>query len=257
MFVKTAYSYGKATNVVDAGSIAFGSWVNNPHASNPNNPALGQAAGSAGHRVFVASTLERDILPVGSTTFSVFWEARTGGNTSYVFSGDANGDGGSRNDLIYVHRNTSEMNFEDFTSSGTTFTAAQQAAAWDAFIAQDPYLSEHRGEYVERGGAFLPMIYNMDVSIEQEISKAFAGTDNRLSIRADILNVLNLVNSEWGVGQTFTTNSPLIARGADANGEMKYRLRNLGSELISESFRPTAGLNDVWRLQLTARYTFN
>ncbi len=32
--------------------------------------------------------------------------------------------GGTSNDLIYIPRDTSEMNFEQFTSSGTTFTAA-------------------------------------------------------------------------------------------------------------------------------------
>lgn len=257
LFVKTAYSYGEARNTVDAGSIAFGSWNNNPHAGNPNRPGEGFAGGSAGHRVFVATSLERNIISSGPTRFSIFWEGRTGGNASYTFSGDANGDGGSRNDLIYVHHDIAEMNFEEFTSGGTTFTADQQARAWDAFIAQDPYLSKNRGKYVERGAAFLPMIYSMDLSVEQDISKSFAGTDNRLSIRADVLNVLNLVNGDWGVGQTFTTTSPLVARGADESGAMKYRLRNLGSELIRESFRPTAGLNDVWRLQLTARYTFN
>lgn len=257
LFIKGAYSYGEARNTVNPGSIAFGSWNNNQHAGNPNQPGTGFAAGSAGHRVFLATSIEKNILPVGATSFSVFWEGRTGGNGSYVFSGDANGDGGTSNDLLYVHRNTSEMNFETYSSGGVTFTAEQQAAAWDAFIAQDSYLSQRRGEYVERGGVFLPMIYNVDVGIEQEITKAFAGTDNRLSIRADILNVGNLLNSEWGVGQTFTTTSPLLARGADASGAMKYRLRSFGGELITDSFRPTAGIGDVWRVQVTARYTFN
>ena len=36
-----------------------------------------------------------------------------------------NGDGGTANDLLYVHRSASEMNFQDIPG----FTAAQQAAA--------------------------------------------------------------------------------------------------------------------------------
>ncbi len=47
----------------------------------------------------------------GGTTVSAFWEARTIGNASYVFSGDMNGDTASNNDLIYIHRDQSEMNF--------------------------------------------------------------------------------------------------------------------------------------------------
>ena len=46
---------------------------------------------------------------------SAYWEARTIGNASYVFSGDMNGDSASGNDLIYIPRDQSEMNFSPFT----------------------------------------------------------------------------------------------------------------------------------------------
>ncbi len=73
---------------------------------------------------------------------------------SYVFSGDMNGDGFSGNDLIYIPRDTSEMNFVQFThTNGRVFTAAEQATAFEAYIQQDEYLSSHRGQYAERGGA--------------------------------------------------------------------------------------------------------
>ena len=47
----------------------------------------------------------RSYFDFGATTISVFYEGRTNGNTSYVFSGDANGDTVSGNDLIYIPRN--------------------------------------------------------------------------------------------------------------------------------------------------------
>ncbi len=47
-FIKTAYSYGEAKNTVDAGSIAFGSWNNNQHSGNPNQPGLAFAGTSPG-----------------------------------------------------------------------------------------------------------------------------------------------------------------------------------------------------------------
>jgi hypothetical protein len=40
-FAKAAYSYGEARNTIDPGSIAFGSWNNNQHSGDPNNPSLG------------------------------------------------------------------------------------------------------------------------------------------------------------------------------------------------------------------------
>jgi hypothetical protein len=40
LFAKAAYSYGVSKNTVDPGSIAFGSWNNNQHSGDPNNPGV-------------------------------------------------------------------------------------------------------------------------------------------------------------------------------------------------------------------------
>lgn len=257
LWFKGAYSYGEAKNTVDPGSIAFGSYNNNPHSGDPNNPGLGFSGASAGHRVFVAASYRLEYFKFGATTVSTFWETRTGGNGSYTFSGDLNGDGGTSNDLIYIPRDTSEMNFEQFTSSGTTFTVAQQVTAFDNFINQDSYLSRHRGEYAQRGAAFLPFTSNVDLSVAQDIIARIGKTKHAFQVRADILNFGNLINSNWGVGQTFNSTQPLIARGADSQGRALYRLRNFGSNLISEPYRATSGIGDVYRIQIGIRYTFN
>ena len=265
-FMKAAYSYGIAKNTVDPGSIAFGSWNNNPHAGDPNNPGIGFAQTSPGHRLFVAGSMRRDFIKVGATTAAIFWEMRNNGSSSYVFSGDLNGDGGTSNDLIYIPKDQSEMNFETYScapggnpscSVATTFTAEQQAAAWEAFIQQDPYLREHRGQYAERNAVFVPFVHRADVSLSQEIAQNFAGRRNALEVRLDFLNFFNMLNNNWGVGRRLVTTSPLISRGADGTGAARYRLRNIDTELISQSFQKTAGINDVYRVQLQVRYNFN
>ena len=45
-----------------------------------------------------AATYAREYFDFGATAISVFWESRTGGQSTYVFSGDINGDGGTSND---------------------------------------------------------------------------------------------------------------------------------------------------------------
>jgi hypothetical protein len=257
LFVKGAYSYGVAKNTIDPGSIAFGSWNNNPHAGDPNNPGLGISNNAPGHRVFLASTYRADLLPVGSTMISLFWNGFQAGNASYTFAGDANGDGGTSNDLIYIPRNTSEMNFQTYTLGGVTFTAQQQDEAWERFIQQDPYLSKNRGDYAERNGIFLPMTYRADLSISQDIARNFGGVNNTLQLRFDIDNVLNLLNSDWGVGHRFVATQPLTNPSANANGELQYRLRSIGGQLIDKTFDRTAGPADVYRIQLGLRYVFN
>lgn len=262
-FAKAAYRYGESKNTVDPGSIAFGSWNNNQHAGNPNNPGVGYSLNSPGHRFFAAVSYRKEYFDFGATTISLIWDAYTQGNTSYVFSGDLNGDGGTSNDLIYIHRNKTEMNFQEYTTGGRTFTAAQQAEAWDSFIKQDEYLSKNRGKYAERGAVFLPMVSRIDLSIMQEVFTEILGKRNTLQFRLDILNFTNLLNKDWGVGQALVTNSPLIVPAAnqggpaDSQGRAQYRLRAIDGKLISKSLQQTANINDVYRLQLSIRYMFN
>jgi hypothetical protein len=262
-WLKTAYRYAESKNTVGPGSIAFGSYINNPHTGDPNNPGLGFAFSSPGHRFFVAGSYSAEYFSFGKTTFSVFYDSYTGGNTSYVFSGDLNGDGGTNNDLIYVHRDISEMNFQTFTTGGRTFTSAEQAQAWNAYIEQDPYLSKRRGQYAERGALFLPMVKRIDASISQDIFTDIGGRRHSLQFRTDILNFGNLLNSNWGVGQRVISNSPLLvpssAQGGpvDAQGRPQYRMRVLNGELVNTTFQQSAGISDVWRIQFGFRYNFN
>ena len=256
-YFKAGYNYGVAKNTIDPGSIAFGSWNNNQHSGNPNNPGVGFSANSPGHRVFGAFSYKLDYFNFGSTTLTLFVEGITQGNASYTYSGDMNGDGGTSNDLIYIPKDASEMYFEQYTDGGTTFTVADQQAAWEAFIQQDEYLSKNRGKYAERGAVFMPMVFRADLSLIQEFYGEFIGKRNSLQVRVDILNVTNLLNKDWGVGDVFTTTQPLIFRSVDSEGKPVYRLRSIGGKLISKTFEPSASIFDVYRIQLGVRYNFN
>ena len=263
LFMKAAYSYGESKNTVDPGSIASGTWFNNPVTKDPNNPGLGYSSNFMGHRVFATASYSKDIFKFGNTSISLFWEGRTLGNASYVAGGDLNNDGGTSNDLIYIPATKAEMNFQAFTASGVTFTAAQQADAFEAYILQDKYLSANRGGYAERGAVIMPMVYRADLSFAQQLFTNVGGKRNTLEFRVDILNVGNLIDSDYGVGKTFNSTQLLVvpsaAQGgaASADGRPQYRMRNLGTSLVTETYRATAGVADVWRMQFGLRYIFN
>jgi hypothetical protein len=267
-FFKAAYAYGSSKNTVDAGSIAFGSWNNNEHSGDPNNPGVAYSPfGRSGHRFFMTGTVGKDLFSFGRSSVSAFFEIRNsiglnGVNaSSYTFSGDLNGDGGTSNDLIYVPRDVSEMNFQTYSQGGRTYTAAEQAAAWDAYIAQDPYLKDRRGKYAERAGVLLPVVRRLDFSIAQDLFTNIRGRRHSLSIRADFINFGNLLNSDWGVSKRLVSNQPLLitaGQQADAQGRAQYRLRTAPgtTELMSQSFEASALLTDVYRFQLMLRYLF-
>jgi len=213
--------------------------------------------------VFVAAAYSKELFQHSATSVSVFWEGRTIGNNSYTFTGDLNGDGGTSNDLIYVPRDTSEMNFQQYTAAGRIYTAAEQAQAWEAYIQADDYLSKRRGQYADRGGVFLPMVRRMDLSIGQEIFASLGGARNAFQVRLNIQNVGNLLNKNWGVSQRIVLSSqplsvPTAAQGGpvDARGQAQYRLRTINNELITTPLESTATLSDVYRMQVSLRYSF-
>ena len=271
--MKGAYSYGDAKNTIDPGSTASSTFNLNEIVLDPNNAPLGRSQSAQGHRVFVQTSYSHSYFGLGATTISAFWEARAalngagGGlstNASYVFAGDMNGDGGSGNDLIYIPRNTSEMNFIAFTAGGRTFSAEEQAAAFEAYINQDPYLSKHRGEYAERGGIWYPMQKRMDLSIIQDVFHDLGGRRNAGQFRIDFTNFGNLLNHNWGVSQrlvapiTQAYGAQILTNpGVDAQGRANYRLATVNNQLVTKTFQTNTNTSDVYQFMLSFRYSFN
>jgi len=269
--LRGAWSYGQAKNTIDPGSTASSTFANNQHSADPNNPGVGYSAYTQGHRVFLQTSYTRQYFGFGATTLSAFWEAKPSfqnfaTTASYVFNGDMNGDGFAGNDLIYIPRDTGEMNFVTFThTNGRVFTAAEQAAAFEAYIQQDPYLSEHRGEYARRGGLLMPMFNRMDLSFIQDVFRNIGGKRNSGQFRLDVTNFGNLLSSNWGVIERFVlpttaangvqvlTNTALDA----ATNRVNYRLAVINNELASTTFQSGSAVSDVYQVMFSFRYTFN
>jgi hypothetical protein len=148
------------------------------------------------------------------------------------------------------------MNFQQYSVGTRTYTSAEQAQAWEQYIKADSYLSKHRGQYAERGAVFLPFVRRMDLSVGQEVFANLAGR-NSFQVRLDIQNFGNMLNKNWGVSQRIVLSSqPLTAQGADAQGRAQYRLRTINNELITQPLESTASLADVYRMQVSLRYSF-
>ena len=170
-----------------------------------------------------------------------------------------NGDGLAGNDLMYIPRNTTEMNFQQYTSSGSgnTYTAAQQAAAFDAFINQDSYLRKNRGKIAERNGVNLPMVTRFDLSAMLELFRNIGKQRHTIQLRADIFNIGNMINSKWGVGYVVNNFNPLQAVGyTPSTGVPLFRMAEVNNSLNYSTYRRGTGLIDVWQAQFGIRYIF-
>jgi hypothetical protein len=269
--VRGAYSYGVSRTLVDPESTAATSYQRVSTFGDPNNSGVSYSMWSPGHRVFVLGSYSHEYFKFGATSVSVFWEAREAqasstpsSRFSYIYGGDLNGDGVT-NDLIYIPKDTSEMNFSAFTTpNGITYSADQQAAAFEAFIQQDSYLKDHRGGYAKRNAGVMPMFNRADMSISQDFFKNVHDQRNAFQLRLDIFNLGNLLNSGWGVSwqQVASTNTNnqvqiLTNPAADAQGRATYRLATVNNQLITKSVSRSAFTGDVYQWMLSLRYSFN
>jgi hypothetical protein len=263
-----AYSYTEAENNLKSTEIASVLWQNQPVQGDPNNPELAPSEFGQKHRIVAGATYVKPWSDRFKTSIGLFLEvaqgnrfAGAGGNRySFIYSGDINGDGQGGNDLIYIPRDQSEIVFADCTSGcGANITAAQQWAAFDAFIGQDDYLSSHRGEIAERFGALNPWYSNIDLRILQDIAFGNVVRHN-FQVSLDILNLGNLISSDWGVRKVASSaaTSPLRAV-TDVNGLATFD--GAGRPILNftgpaETFIDDPSVFSRWRAQLGLRYFF-
>jgi hypothetical protein len=260
LYASLSYSYLQAKSQLKSTEIASVLFAENPVQGDPNKPELSYSEFGNRHRFTLNATYRHQWSENLTTSFGVFGEiaegnrfAGAGGNRySFVYAGDVNGDGMGGNDLIYIPKDQADARLVAFGGPGGT--VAEQWAALNAFIEQDGYLSEHRGEIAERFGAVNPWFINVDLRILQDISFLLGSQKHTFQISADILNVPNLINSSWGVrkGATSLTTSPLQLVGFDGFGAPQFNFKG-----PSKSFSSDPGLNSRWQAQFGIRYIFN
>jgi hypothetical protein len=190
-----AYTYGRATAVNDGTSSQNSSqWRYMENVRGRNYVGLTTSDFDLGSRIVGYVSYMIEYLNLGRTTISLFYNGQSGKRFSYLYNnGNQMTNENSRDmDLIYIPARQSEIVFADAA------TADQQWRDLDEFIRQDPYLSEHRGEYCERNGPRLPFENIIDLKIVQDIFTEFGGRDHTLQITFDIFNLGNLINPEWG-----------------------------------------------------------
>ena len=262
------YSFTEAKNNLKSTEIASVLWQSQPVQGNPNDPELSYSEFGQKHRIVGGATYVKSWSPSLRTSVGLFLEvaqgnrfAGAGGNRySFLYSGDVNGDGSGGNDLIYIPSDPGDITLADCpTGCGANVTAQQQSDAFEAFIEQDDYLSSHRGQIAERFGALNPWYSNVDLRILQDF--AFGGiTRHNFQLSLDVLNVGNLISSDWGVRKTASAAATSPLRLVTAAGGVPQFDANGGPVLNftgpSETFIDDPSLFSRWRAQLGLRYFF-
>jgi hypothetical protein len=278
-----AYTYGEARDLAFVGSTVQ---ANVPSVLGQNYLTTAYSDQDLRHKIigFLNYRLNYGGKFGGSTAFTLGWLSSSGSKISYTYNQDVNFDGQTTNDLIYVPRNASELTFVPLTIAAVpatattpavpavTYSPEQQAAAFDAYIENNDYLKTRRGQYAERNGGAYPWLTRFDLSVVQEFYVAVGakGKRNTIQLRADILNIGNLLNNSWGLGYALTastsgsTSNPLTLASVNATtGIPQYRLATQAlrgqaqAVPLRDSFVPAQNINAVYQAQIGIRYNFN
>lgn len=180
--------------------------------------------------------------------FSLFYTGYSPSGYSFLYNGDINGDG-IKNDLMYIPRNDSEINF---------VSDADREAFWK-FVEQDKYLKNHKGEYAEAYSARAPFIHRFDFRWAHDFDVKIGNTRNRLQLSLDIMNVGNLFNSKWGVAKNMGScnNGQVLKVNKVENNTPVFSMMKVNGEYATKTWNFNHNYDQCWKMQIGIKYTFN
>jgi hypothetical protein len=202
--LRLAYTY---TRAVDLRSLLYQSATLNygltPIRVDPARPETRPSSFARPHRV-LASVWTRLLERGGGTDLTLLYVGQSGLPYSYVYSTDMNGDGfpgpgalsNAYNDLFFTPERASDVP-ASIVSQMLVFQLMEL----------DPCMGETRAVISSRNQCRTPWSNRLDVRLSQGLRLPFA--DVRLT--ADVMNVLNLLNRDWGLVQTAPSVVPILA----------------------------------------------
>ena len=279
--LNASYTYTRSFEVqAFTSDVALSNWrFGREYSGRENSDDLTTSSYELRHRVQFFGTLSSPWRRF-PTDLSFEYQGNTGQPVTYVASGDLNGDGFDQNDPIYIPRNATDPNEVRIvrlqnSATGATFNAttnpytlnADAARSFEGFIAGQKCLRDQRGQIMKRNSCFLPWQNLLNASLRQTLPE-YRG--NRLTAQLDVFNVLNLLNNDWGVNRrailsTNTQQQVLVVRnrlpgplGNEALTSYEFAPSLVGSSAGSyQAYQDRVNeINNVYRLQLTFRYTF-
>jgi hypothetical protein len=261
-FIATAaYTRQVAYDAAVTGSTASTMWGSKLTSGNPNEFIAGLSNNYLPNRIIASMIYKKEFSKNLLSSVGLVYEGAPNYTTSYNVSGDLNNDGITFNDLMFVPKDPSQIKLENGSSATDK---RDQTTLWNqlnTFIDNNPYLSTRRGQFAERNAYVLPWTHKLDLNFTQDIRFTSGKNKHTIRLTADIYNLTNLLNKDWGVFYVPTTTAPLVLKGIDTDGKTPiYRFPFLdATKQIPQSrpYTPSASIASRWQLQIGVRYLFN
>jgi hypothetical protein len=246
MFMSASYLYGRSRSIMDGtSSQAASNWGNVYVPGDPNNPPVTRSNFDPGHRITVSGAYD---IPLGSgvtATASIFYNGQSGRPYSLSYNLDYNGDTRGFNDLVYIPSSENEVQFLNGTFGD-----------FQNFINAEDCLAEFTGQIHERNACRAPWTNTLDFRLN--VGLPFRRV--KAEITWDILNLINLFNSDKGLVQYANFNQLTVIRPTfAADGTPIYNISGLfGGGVLRDpqELMVRDDLRSRWQMQLGARIRF-
>ena len=244
-FMNAGYLYGRARSIMDGtSSQAASNWGNVYVPGDPDNPPLARSNFDPGHRITASGSYD---IPVGggfAVTTSLFYSGQSGRPWSALYAFDYNGDVRGTNDLLYIPANASE-----YTFTNGTFDDLMH------FVNAEQCLADFIGKIHERNACRSPWMNTLDGRVN--VGLPFKRV--KAEITLDVLNIINLIDSQKGLIKYANFNDLLVVRPVFSGTNVTYNLQNIvinGVAQTPEDQFTRSDLRSRWQMQLGGRIRF-
>jgi hypothetical protein len=210
----------------------------------PNDSAASISNTNIDDRIVYTYTRRFEFIKRFPTTMSIIYEGRTGRPYSWVFFGDANGDGFTFNDLLYVPTGPNDPR--------VSWANPAQRDAFFAFV-DSTSLQKYKGSIVPRNSERSPWDQTVDLKFTQAIPLGYR--DFRTELYVNIINFANLLKDDWGILEEvpFAYRRAVAATGFDpATGRYTYSFTNADGVPVVANDTPASR----WQVQVGVRLRF-
>jgi hypothetical protein len=239
---QVSYTWSRAEDVMSVvGNNGVLMFRNNPVDGSLEQRALRRSGRDVPHTLIAMGT-----LPMGKrTTATLLYRLRSGLPYAYTIGSDVNADGGTRNDLARIPKDSSDISLSN----------PAQYGALERFIRDERCLRDARGRLMTRNSCRNPMVQVLDFRVTQAIR---LHGSQRVELDADLFNVLNALRPNWGLVRETSDREdvPLLnVSGWDtARNRPVYAVPARDGIATLPSRRRVLPNASKWRMQLGARW---
>ena len=233
------------------GSAAESAFTYVPTVEGPNNIKLHNSQYVTPDRIVANATIHDK----SGNHYSLIYETWRGGyNYSYMLVNDMNSDGYSY-DALYIPTD------EQVANRQFRFVSENDAKRFMDYVHNDSYLKNNQGKYAEPYSVYSPWVHRIDIAYKHDFKVNVGNTKHTLQLGFDIKNVLNLLNSSWGVSKYLNPAIGSEARilkyeGVDADGYATFSTpKSINGD--TKTWVKNHAIGQCWYASIGVKYFFN